>query len=153
MPEFHFSDVTINGRNSSFKPGRQLWEKGKEVHTTSMDLTLVFMSESFGNFEQRLIFEFGAGIKIVRNVGVQVSPESKLMNTLHFKPVKETENELVWIENHSIVPFDGEPEISKYVGYLKRAFSIKPYQFLLKHHISVLTMILGWGLTIKARLR
>ena len=119
MPEFHFGNVTINGRNSNLKHGCQLWAKDKGLLLTSMDLVLVFMSESFGNFEQHLIFEFGAGIKIVRNVGVQVSPESKLMKTLHFKPVKETENELVWIENHAIVPFDGEPEISKYLGYLK----------------------------------
>ena len=118
MPEFHFGNVTVNGRSFSLKPGCQLWERDKEVHITSMDVMLVFMSESFGNFEQCLIFEFGAGIKIVRNVGVQVAPESKLMRTLHFKPIKEAENELVWIKNHCIVPFDGEPEISRYLGSL-----------------------------------
>ena len=97
--------------------GCQHWNcdtKSKDL-LRGKDYTVVigFYSEHFGNFDQRVIFQFDNSEKVFRNVGVQVAHESTLMQTLQYRPLTKPENELTWIQTHRVIPFDGQSEISK----------------------------------------
>eukprot|EP00794_Sanderia_malayensis_P007704 gene7704-8541_t len=113
LPEYELESVSINNVTSKLEKSCQLWENiNHRINLKNLQLTVQFYTNDYGNFEQHLICEFQNGDTVVKHIGVQVCLESKLMSSLYFKPIRESENELVWIEKYDIIPFDGEPEIS-----------------------------------------
>lgn len=122
MPEFCIEDVKVGYCIQKMAENCQLWEcSGCDAKISSIQFSISFISNSYGNFQQHLIFEFQKGDKILRTIEVQVLPEHALMKTLTYKPTKHVENELSWIEKYKIIPFDGEPE----VGELNGIFSLQ----------------------------
>ena len=113
MPEFYFNNVKIGYCNVKLEENCQFWECS-DASVIFMQSSVAFMSPSYGKFEQEIIFEFQNGDMILRHIGVEVLPEAKLMETLKFKPSKNEESEISWIEQFEIAPFDGEPEICEY---------------------------------------
>ena len=111
MPEFCVDAVKIDFNVNKLKENCQFWECSNDLKIISMQASVSFVSACYGHFEQQVIFEFQNGDKIVRNIGVEVLPEAKLMETLKFKPEKLVESEMTWIEKYRITQFDGEPEI------------------------------------------
>ncbi len=113
LPEYSLDTVNINSILSRLPPTCQLWENHAKVNFISFQIMIRFYSENYGAFEQGLVFEFENGDTVVRRISIQVSQEYKIMSALYFNPLKEAENELLWIQKYDIVPFDGEPEICK----------------------------------------
>ena len=113
MPEFCINNVKLGFYDVKLEENCQFWECS-EPSIISIQISISFMSPSYGKFEQEFIFEFQNGDKILRHIGVEVLPEAKLMETLKFKPAKDVESEISWIEKFEITPFDGEPEICEY---------------------------------------
>ena len=114
LPEFCIANIKIGYCSAETEDGCQYWQcVDKDTEMLSMQISVSFVSPSYGHFEQQLIFEFSNGDKVLRHIGVEVLPEARLMDTLKFKPPRNVESEITWMENFEIVPFDGEPLICK----------------------------------------
>lgn len=135
MPEYSISNVTINFHVQKLQENCQFWEHcDLPSKISSAQFSISFVSLSYGNFEQKLILEFDKGNKLLRNIGIQVLPERKLMESFWFGPTEYEESELSWIKNHTITPFYGEAKIGG--GLFQLACHVLKKQYLLNDFVA-----------------
>ncbi|XP_032243014.2 helicase with zinc finger domain 2 isoform X1 [Nematostella vectensis] len=110
LPEFSITHITQAGYPTTTLPqGCQLWQAKGTLHASAYQITVQFISSNYGNFNQRLVFDFGdddGKAKIVRHLGVLVAPETSLVHSLEYKAPCDDDSELIWLSKYTLIPFD-----------------------------------------------
>lgn len=118
LPEFSITNISATDKPVlTLPPNSQEWLNNFKEPSTEFKVTVQFVSSCYGNFYQRLVFDFGSNPKIVRNLGVMVAPEQSLVKQLTYKIAREEENELAWLSKYPLFTYEGKVDDGKCVSW------------------------------------
>ena len=114
LPEFSITCI-LKGQSQELKcaTGCQIWQDTEEdCEDDEVKIFVKFVSAHYGEFQQKIIFDFGGLPKVARSIGVLVAQEQQLIKALDYKPDMLVENELSWLERYDVYTFDGDSKLS-----------------------------------------